>query len=104
MKIKYAKIPKKYRVTKSNPSVWRIIGEVYYGYLFGIRYHLRLLSPVCWILGHHNRVLYPYGVKIKQCQRCAKVFYKLPTREKAPSLYGGELGTLYGVRFISTKK
>ena len=103
MKNKYAKLPNKYKVTKKHPAVWRIIGEVYYGHLFGFHYPLWLLRPICWLAGHHNRVLYPYGIKIKQCQRCAKVFYKKPTREGKPSLFRGEVGQLYGVRFMSTK-
>lgn len=99
--MKYAKLPKKYRVTKKNPAVWRIVGEVYHGHLLGIRFPLWILRPICWIRGHRNKIVYPYGCKLKQCQRCAKVHYKKPTREglNYPS---GMIGELYGVRFIST--
>jgi hypothetical protein len=105
MKDKYAKLPKKYRVNSKNPVVWRIVGERYYSdWILGrFRYHLWILRPICWIKGHHNRVLYPYGCKIKQCQRCAKVFYKKQTKEPL-HLYSGEVGNLYGVRFITTNE
>ena len=103
MQNKYAKLPKKYKVSSKNPAVWRIVGEVYCGHLLGLKYPLWLKRPICWLVGHHKRVLYPYGVKIKQCQRCSKVFYKKSTNEKMPNLYQGEVGELYGVRFVNTK-
>ena len=103
MKNKYTKIPKKYRVTKSNPAIWRIISLVHHRFLFGrFKYPLWLLRPICWIKGHKNRVLYPYGAKVKQCQRCAKEFYRKRTNETL-SYISGIVGELYGVRFIQTK-
>lgn len=101
--MKYVKLPKKYIVNKNNPVVWRIAGEVYHGWLFNrFRYPLFLLRPICWIKGHKNKIIYPYGCKIKQCKRCSLVHYKKPTAENVKSIYKGEVGELYGVRFIST--
>ena len=106
--MKYVKLPKKYRITKSNPAIWRISGSVYWGHLFGLkysflRYPLWVLRPVCWLKGHKNKVLYPYGVKIKQCKRCAKEFYRKPIKgESDNKIFSGEIGNLYGVRFMTT--
>ena len=104
MKSKYAKLPKKYKVTKSNPAVWRIAGLSYRGLLFGRFWYPKwLLRPICWLRGHRNRVLYPYGAKVKQCQRCAKEFYRRKTNELIP-YPSGIVGQLYGVRFRTTRQ
>jgi hypothetical protein len=103
MKEKYAKVPKKYRVTKKNPAVFRIVGLSYRGLLFDRFWYPKwLLRPVCWLFKHKNRVIWVYGAKVKQCQRCAKIHYKKPTNEKPHAIYKGEVGELYGVRFIQS--
>lgn len=94
-----AKIPKKYQ------NGWRIVAETHYGLLFNrIRYPLWIKRPICWIKGHKKKVFYPYGCKIKQCVRCAMVFYKLPTNELTINPFTGEIGSLYGIRFVSTER
>jgi hypothetical protein len=104
MKKKYAKIPKKYIVSKENPTVFRVAGLSYRGLLFDRFWYPKwLLRPICWFKGHKNRILYPFGIKIKQCQRCAKEIYKKQTNEK-PQIFSGEVGQLYGVRFLISKK
>ena len=105
MKKKYARLPKKYRVTNKNPTVWRLMRLSYRGLLFDRFWYPKwLLRPICWFKGHNNRVLYPYGCKVKQCQRCAKVFYKKPTKEKPLISSKGEVGNLYGIRFWTTSQ
>ena len=105
MKNKYAKLPKKYIVTTKNPAVWRCAGLSYRGLLYDRFWYPKwILRPICRIVGHKNRVLYLYGCKVKQCQRCAKEFYSKPTNEKPKVKFNGEIGELYGVRFITTKK
>jgi hypothetical protein len=103
--MKYAKIPKKYQITKKHPTVWRIIGLSYRGLLFDRFWYPKwILRPFCWLFGHKNRVLWIYGAKVKQCQRCAKVFYRKPTKESFDKTFQQrEIGNLYGVRFITTK-
>ena len=50
MKKKFATLPKKYRITKKNPAVWRIVGLTYHGFLFDrFRYPLWIKRPICWI-------------------------------------------------------
>lgn len=91
---KYAKVPRRYKLSKKNPAVFRIAGE------FRERWWKR---PICWIKGHKKRVICPYGIKAKQCERCGKYYWRKPTGEKTPIYKGGEVGELYGVRFIESK-
>lgn len=95
--MKYAKLPAKYKKTG-----WRAIGISYKVLLFNRFFYPKwLLRPICWLTKHKNRVFYPYGCKVKQCHRCGKVFYNVPTDEKKP-VFNGEIGNLYGIRFIET--
>ena len=103
-KEKLVKFPKKYQYG------WRIAGDpanwdwLFNNRFFSIRYPLWVKRPICWFTKHQFKIYWPYGIKIKQCQKCAKRQYKKRTTEKGPNLYKGEVGQLYGIRFVSTKK
>jgi hypothetical protein len=102
--MKYAKVPKKYKLTKDNPAVFRVVGEPSsYVWLWRIRIPRIIFRLICRIKGHVYRLAYPYGMRIKKCERCAYVKSRKPTREK-PLKFTGEIGELYGVKFITSKK
>jgi len=88
---------------RKNETYWRRIANSKF-FLFDRFYIPRFFfRPICWIKGHDKHIYYPFGLKVKQCFRCDKEFYQKPTKEKNP-LESGEIGQLYGVRFISTTK
>jgi hypothetical protein len=102
-KIKLVKLPKKYKYG------FRPVGpETSWGWLFDhrISYPKVLLRPICWIKKHQYRIYYPYGIKVKDCKRCSHELYQKRTTEQdvRKKLYKGEIGQLYGVRFIETEK
>ncbi len=75
-------------------TYWRIAGE------FKNRWWKR---PICWIKSHEKRVINPFGLRAKQCSRCGKYYWRRNTNEPMPK-YTGEVGVLYGVRFITKKR
>lgn len=80
--------------TVKKDSYWRIAGE------FRNRWWM---TPICWVVKHKKRVINPFGVKAKQCQRCGKYYWRKLIPEKS-TLYSGEVGQLYNVRFVTTKR
>jgi len=105
-KKKYAKVPKKYQVTKEHPAVWRQLIIRNKGLLFGrLWYPLWILRPICWLVGHKNKISWIYGAKVKHCERCG--FIEKPTKEKRKimsALYRGIVGELWGVKVIETTR
>lgn len=93
------KFPKRYKYG------FRIIGEPSTKGLILDRfwYPLWLKKPICFIKGHKNKIFWPLGMKIKQCIRCGKFHFKKKTTERQIK-FSGEIGKLYGVRFLETNK
>lgn len=99
MKEKLIRFPQRYKYG------FRLIGSVrnWNWFLDRVRYPKWILRPVCWFTRHEYHIYWPYGVKVKQCDRCAKQVYKKKTTERLPKIFKGEIGELYGVRFIETR-
>jgi len=99
MKLKKVKFPKKYKYG------WRLAGDSSKTVFFLDRFRISkwLFRPICWIKGHGYHIYWPFGIKIKCCDRCGYIKYKKQTTEKVPSVYEGEIGKLYGIRFVVTK-
>jgi hypothetical protein len=100
-KNKPIKFPSKYKYG------FRIAGEPANRALFLNRfwYPIIIKRPICWLKGHHNKIIWPFGLKIKICIRCGKTFYQKKTTEKYPNgIFGGVVGELYGVKFKTTKR
>jgi hypothetical protein len=73
---------------------WRAAGE------FRNRWWKR---PLCWLVKHKKTTISPYGCYVHQCSRCGKVFWrKKRNGEDSERLFNGEIGMLYGVRFVET--
>lgn len=99
--MKKVKFPKKYKYG------FRLVGDpATWFFWWRLRIPKKVFRLVCWIKKHNYHIYWPYGVKIKQCDRCAHVKYKKQTTERLStgSIYKGEIGTVYGIRFISTKR
>ena len=58
----------------------------------------------CWLFKHQYKRVGVYGIVYKQCKRCGKEVYNKRAKELDRVFYGGEIGNLYGVRFITSKK
>ena len=67
------------------------------------------MRPICWMMGHKKEWTSSFGIKYKQCSRCGKNFFskskgRLIDEINSKLLSGEEVGELYGVRFMKTKK
>ena len=70
------------------------------------------LQPVCWLLKHKKRIRSTYGLRHKQCERCGMYFFNKTRngrtyswkRYEGKEVYAGEVGELYGVKFIQKKE
>lgn len=102
MKNKLVKVPKKYKYgfrLAGDPANWN-------WFLGRFRYPRWIVRPICWVTKHKYRIYWPYGVKIKECERCSHRIYKKNTTERVPNnrIFKGEIGEIYGVRFLRTIK
>ncbi len=99
--MKKIKFPKKYKYG------FRLVGDPANWFWFFSRIQIPkwVKRPFCLIKGHDYHIYWPFGIKIKCCDRCGKTKYKKQTTEKVPtgSIYKGEIGELYGVRFVTSK-
>jgi hypothetical protein len=98
---------KKVKFPRKHKYGFRLAGDaINWVWFWKIRIPKKIFRPICWIKGHDYHIYWPFGIKIKSCDRCANIKYKKKTTERFPtgSIYKGEIGTLYRVRFFKTSK
>ena len=64
------------------------------------RWYMRV---VCWFGGHQRKRVCSYGIRYLQCKRCGKEWFskgKYVGKEHKFTRYQGEVGQLYGVKFL----
>lgn len=67
--------------------------------------HRWWMKPLCWLKGHKKVWTSAFGIRYRQCKRCGKDFWAKKIIEmERKLLFKGEIGELYGVRFIQTKR
>lgn len=67
--------------------------------------HRWWLRPICFLFKHKYKRVSAYGIVYKQCHRCGKDIFKKRGKTVEGihnSLRKGEIGQLYGVRFIES--